>query len=103
MLKYIELKQATKNANKLKIEVYYNLGHFNYFTGKEEKRGYYLSVTPVFNNGFIESYTSFTGIKQLILPVNRKSGKARANAITEAEKHINTLINYVCTKNNIEV
>lgn len=87
MKKYIEVKENPAKVTHLKIELYYDLGGMNYFTGKAENRGYYLSVTPVTRGtsagGFTsESYTAFTGIKQNIKQVTRKSAKAE----TEAEK-----------------
>ena len=46
MKKYIEIKNAP-GITHLKIELYYDLGGYNCFTGKNEPRAYYLSVTPV--------------------------------------------------------
>lgn len=106
MKKYIELKN-NGSATHLKIELYYNLGGYNVFTYKEEKRGYYLSVSPVTRERSsgctMESYTAFSGIKQLIKPVNRKSAKAEAAAETEAAAKEADLIRYVCEKNGLEV
>ena len=31
----------------LKVQVYYDLGGMNYFTGKQESRGYYIMVKPI--------------------------------------------------------
>lgn len=47
MKKYIEVKENSAKVTHLKIELYYDLGGMNYFTGRAENRGYYLSVTPV--------------------------------------------------------
>lgn len=103
MKKYIPILNATKAANFLKIEVYYSLGGMNYFTGRAENRGYYISVSPVYRNGITESYTSFTGIKHCLSTVSRKSEKAYNNALTIAPEILPTLINFVCSKNNIIV
>lgn len=103
MKKYIELKEKTRNATHLKIEVYYNKGGMNYFTYKDEKRGYYIAVSPVEKSGNLESFIAFSGIKQLITEVKRQSEKAYLQAISEGEKLEKNLIDYVCTKNNIEV
>lgn len=106
MKKYIEVK-ATRDASHLKIEVYYNLGGFNCFTYRNEQRGYYLSVTPVKrenrNGCTMEQFTAFTGIKQLVKPVNRKSTKAEAEAEAIAATMEADLIRYVCNKNGLEV
>jgi hypothetical protein len=84
----------------LKIQVYYDLGGMNYFTGKQESRGYYLSVSPVEKGDGWESFTAFNGIKKCILTVNRKSKKKFEYALGLAEKEEQELINYVKEKNN---
>jgi len=72
----------------------------NYFSGGTNKRGYYLSVTPVQierqgNNVMIESYTAFSGIKKLILEVERQSPKSAEKAKELAESSIPELKQYV--------
>jgi hypothetical protein len=103
MKKYLEVKNQTKDVNALRVEVYYSKGCYNLWTYKEEKRGYYVSVMPVRRDGFMESYTAFTGVKQLIKEVQRKSEKAYNSALQSAGGIINNLIDYVCKENNIEV
>ena len=41
-------------ANFIRVELYYDKGGMNYFTGKTERRGYYLSAVPVtsYNRGY---------------------------------------------------
>lgn len=103
MKKYIDIKNPNKNANKIKIELYYHLGGMNYFTGKAENRGYYLSVTPVLLEGNFITTTAFTGIRQCIKPVARKSEKAYQTALQTIDEFLPELLTYVCTKNNIEL
>ena len=103
MKKYIYIKNPNRNANKIKIELYYHLGGMNYFTGKAENRGYYLSVTPVLLEGNFVTTTAFTGIKQCIKQVARKSEKAYQAALQQIDDFLPELLKYVCTKNNIEV
>lgn len=80
------------NVTHLKAEVYYNLGGTNVFTYKNEARGYYMSISPVKREdrgGYVmESYTAFTGLKQLVVPVQRKSQKKLAEAVEYFETHI---------------
>lgn len=84
-------------ANYLKVEVYYALGGHNYFTGNNERRGYYLSISPIeiksldgkFN---CESYTAFTGYKFLLFEASRKSQKGMEKAI---EMFNNTHMDYI--------
>ena len=100
MKKYIKVNEKPGTTH-LKIELYYALGGMNYFTGRTESRGYYLSVSPVERKGGCESYTSFTGTKILIKAVSRKSAKAEAEAEKIAAGEMENLIKYVCEKNNI--
>jgi hypothetical protein len=99
--------EKIEGSNKeLKIEVYYNKGGMNYFSGKVEARGYYLSVSPVErqqqnNSIVIESWAAFSGTKVLIKEVTRKSEKAFQEAILLAEARIDELRKYVLDKNNL--
>ena len=86
MKKYIELEPNNK-ATHIKVETRYNLGGLGFASYTPEPRGYYLHVTPVtrYNRDGInwEQFTAFTGVKQCIKTVSRKSAKAEA----EAEKN----------------
>jgi hypothetical protein len=90
------------NPKELKIEVRYNKGGMNYFTSRNEERGYYLSVTPVERtkgDGYTtESYVGFSGVKKLILPVARQSEKQYQAAIVAAESHVEELKNWVLSR-----
>lgn len=107
MKKYIELQEKTRNASHLLIELKYNLGGINYFTYKQEPRGYYLSVSPVkleHRDGYtLESYTAFTGTKYLVKEVTRKSAKAEQEAEQKATDLEKSLIAFVCNQNNIAI
>ena len=103
MKKYIPILNKNKDFNFLKLEIYYSLGGMNYFTGRAENRGYYISISPVYRNGITESYTSFTGLKHCLFTVSRKSEKAYNNALTIAPALLPGLIENVCIKNNITV
>lgn len=103
MKKYLNIKNPTKNINVLKIELYYNLGGYNVWHHTYEKRGYYISVTPLYKEGCMESYVMFTGAKKCIKEVSRKSEKAYNSALDSIGEYLPGLIDYVCTENNIEV
>lgn len=105
MIKYLKLQENSAKVTHLKIELYYSLGGMNYFTSRAESRGYYLSVTPVercVSSGYTsECYTAFTGLKQLVKGVKRKSQKAEKEAENLAENLVNELIEYVCGQNGL--
>ena len=87
----------------LKCELYYSLGGYNYFTYKQEPRGYYLSVAPVEKSGIMESYVAFSGIKKLMVEVKRKSKKKESEAVEMIEKSLPELVDVVVSKNGIKV
>lgn len=96
-----------RNGQTLKVEIYYDLGGYNYFSGNMKERGYYASVCPVerstSNDGYvIEKYTAFTGTCQLLYTVKRKSKVAaiRAENIFTDEMREN-LINHVLINNGL--
>jgi hypothetical protein len=105
MTKYLKVQENPASVTDLKIELYYSLGGMNYFTSRAESRGYYLSVTPVercVSSGYTsERYTAFTGLKQLVKGVKRKSQKAEKEAENLAENLVNELIEYVCGQNGL--
>lgn len=107
MIKYLKVQENSAKVTHLKIELYYSLGGMNYFTARAESRGYYLSVTPVercVSRGYTsERYTAFSGIKQLVKVVKRKSQKAEREAENLAENLVNELIDYVCSQNGLEL
>jgi hypothetical protein len=103
---YLEL-EPNSQATHLKIDVYYALGGWNYFTGVKEERGIYLSVTPVTRTvvegcGASESYRGFSGIKQLVKPMTRFSQKT-FDRFSYDEETYNTLVNHVLRKNNLKL
>lgn len=102
--KYLKLKPNNQKVTDLKVEVYYSLGGYNYFTYKKEPRGYYLSVSPVeraeYGNGFsMEGYRAFSGYKFLIEEVTRKSEKGFKAAVEKAKGMENNAINVVLAEN----
>lgn len=79
------IKKEYLNTNKektfLKCELYYSLGGMNYFTGRTEARGYYVSVSPVERSNGWESYTAFSGWKKCVVECARKGKKAETKAL----------------------
>ena len=87
MKQYIE-----KDGYHLKVQVAYEKGGMNYFSGQESRRGYYLYVYPVQietvdDRVTIESYTMFKGGKKLLMEVGRKSHKAYEKACAMLDQH----------------
>lgn len=103
MKKYIAVKENPAKVTHLKVRLYYSLGGMNYFTYKTEPRGYYLSVYPVERSRGMESYTAFSGVKNLIIEVKRQSAQKEAEAEKMAESMLESLIDYVCRKESLEI
>ena len=102
MKKYVKIEE-TKNVNYIKIELSYNLGGKNVWTGEEEARGYYIFLTPVKRDGCCESFEAFSGVKKLIKPVKRQSAKAQAEAEEAAALEEAVMLDYVCSKNRLKL
>lgn len=103
MKTYLKLKDNGLKATHLKVETYYSLGGMNYFTYKNEERGYYLSVVPVERGNGMEGFVAFSGVKQLLYAVKRKSKKAEEEAEKLSASCLESLINHVLKKNNLEL
>ena len=84
------------------VNLFYSKGGANYFTGDNDQRGYFVSVTPrtITDTGFIT--TLFSGYKKFIQPANRFSAKQLAE-VRVPQYVIDTLVQAVATKNNLTV
>lgn len=103
MKKYIAVTENLNHVTHLKVEVYYSLGGYNCWNGKNERRGYYLSVCPVERRGNMESYVAFSGIKECLKEVSRKSSKAELAAENLAAEKMKDLINYILDKSGLQL
>lgn len=97
-----KLPILNNTVNTLKVELYYNKGGMNYFTGNSEPRGLYLSVSPVTVSERSESFTAFSGIKKCVKEMARFNQK-QLDTFVVNETEMENLINYVIRKNNLEV
>jgi len=100
--KYLAVLPNDKNITHLKVELYYDLGGANYFSGSVEARGIKLSVSPVQreernDNIVVESYTAFSGFKKLVKEMARYNKKTCENFVlseTEEQEMINIVLNH---------
>lgn len=97
--KYIRIiNNDHDKSNYIKISFHYDIGGANCFTGREKRRGYYLTVVPVTRERGLESFIAFTGCSELLQECARKSAKAEKAAsekIPVMEKYI---VNYIIEK-----
>jgi hypothetical protein len=107
--KTILQKPLNKEHYRLHVEVYYNIGGPNYFSGGSNKRGYYLSVQPqrVDPAGWV-SITAFSGTSMFLEEADRFSTKrleevARAQTTPRLSEQVETLCDHVLKKNSMEL
>ena len=106
MKEYIKVKGGTK-VNSLKVEVEYDIGGMNYFTGRPIERGCYLSVIPVerseYNGHTIEIVAAFSGVSYLLKEVKRKSAKVEKEALEIANKYKSEVIKKICDRDGYTI
>ena len=83
--------------NHMLVEVYYEQGGMNYFSGNVKPRGYYILVKPIDRvqreGYFTESMSLFgAGGYQLIEEANRYSQKQLERVITNAQETLDKLL-----------
>lgn len=90
--------ECIDNPTHLKVSLYYSTGGINYFTSRNEARGYYLSVSPVriekrdYGNTIATSLMS--GVKDLVLEVTRQSDKQMEIATSIACDRVKALLDW---------
>jgi len=84
------------------VELYYSKGGMNYFTSSVERRGIYVSVTPVERSadGRWTSVTALSGVKALVAECARFSQKQLDSTVVDPELQ-QKLIDHVLAKNGI--
>ena len=93
----------TKNANVIIASIYYNKGGANFYSYKNEERGYYFSIIPEEQRGCMHIYEGFSGVKTCILPVNRQSKKSFEVAKSMLEKYIDLYLDDYCNDNGFTI
>ena len=106
MKKYIHVS-GNNDVTHIRIDIDYDLGGYSYTTYRPKPRGYYLSVVPVKREeryGFMmESFTAFTGYRQLLREVTRKSAKAEKLAEQTAEELVPIMVRKICEEMHLTV
>lgn len=102
MKRYIAItptaRAGNQSATHMRIETYYSKGGMNVFTYRNEKRGYYLMLTPVERDGIMESFVAFTGKKIPLREVSRASKKQETEAESEAESYLRDCLEHDCAQ-----
>lgn len=89
--KHYKLSESVDRNNAISVSISYNKGGRNVFTGNNEKRGWYFSITPCGierRNGYnMISICAFSGYKMLIREISRNSQKAYDDAVKFMQDH----------------
>lgn len=95
----------TTDPNKfIEVQVHYTKGGINYFTYAHEQRGYFLSISPITEDGQgFKSFTAFSGTKTLLLATARFARKILQEVARTALEHEKypALLAHVLNKNGI--
>ena len=95
--------EADPKVTHLRVDLSYNKGGMNVWTYKQEPRGYYLMLTPVFRDGIMEGFTAFSGKKYLIREVTRASAKQEREAEQEANSFLADTLSHIARKMGYEL
>lgn len=90
-----ELRNYKGEKNKcthLLCSLYYSKGGMNYWTSRNEERGYYASISPVTLEGGFERYVAFTGCKDCIVPCARQSKGKENEAVAKFNGYMRQMI-----------
>lgn len=96
----IVTQKEGRDSTHVRLEVFYNKGGINYFTGKTEPRGYWLSALPVKETEHFTSTIPTDGVKQFLEEANRFSQK-KLETIDYPENAANQLIRAVAERAGI--
>ena len=106
MKKYIPVS-GNNDVTHLRVELAYDIGGYNMMTYRPKPRGYYLTVVPVKREErygcMMESFTAFTGYRQLLREVTRKSAKAEKLAEQTAEELVPIMVRKICEEMHLTV
>lgn len=95
--------EETNGNNVIDVELYYSLGGMNYFTYKQEPRGFYVSITPEHRSKGMVSYVGFSGVKKLIKEVKRYSAKSFKEAREMLPGEIENFVKPWCASKGYDI
>ena len=103
-MKYIKVKENTQGITDIKVDVFYDIG--SDWAWDYHPRGYYMSAVPVKvedKGGYVaETSSAYSGVRQLIKEVKRKSKKSELEA-EEIAMQRQDIIDYVLSKNGLSI
>lgn len=93
--------------NSIEVEVTYDKGGYSYFSYEPKKRGYYLRIQPLTIkecDGYTsESFMAFSGVRDFILEVGRRSNKSEKLAKEMVIEKWNEYQDYILRKYGVDI
>lgn len=96
-------RMVEKDMNRIRLSVAYSLGGTNWFTYKNEPRGYYLCATPEYACEHMVNCVLGAGAKHLLLEVPRQSKKRAMEACAKAGQLAPQLVEWCCKEYGLTV
>jgi len=94
----------------IEVNLFYEIGGMNYFTGKTIKRGYYIDAMPVQRDetGMWKEYKLFSGIMDMVAEAKRFSVSTFQSLVASVDmgiydSHINELLDLTARKNGLKL
>lgn len=99
-------KAEGHDINVVEVSIYYSKGGMNYFTYRNEPRGYYFSIQPYLDSDLGNGVTgrmfrAFSGMKDCVLPCERQSKKRYETAKAMMDDLVNEYLDSWCKGNNV--
>ncbi len=80
------------NDNTIYVEVSYDVGGINHFSGEEQKRGYRLHIQPCQVRDGIVSFSPMAGRFVFLCEVGRRSDKKQSELWLKIEPHAQAVV-----------
>lgn len=98
---YKDIKVDGKtDISHIRVEIYYDKGGMSYLSGKEEKRGLYLSLVPVKKDGSWTTVRIYNGVRMFVKPMKRFSNKQLKEFEPDPEQ-VDQLLDLVLTNSDL--
>ena len=89
-------------ATHIEVDLTYQLGGWNYFTGVKEPRGLYLGCSPIEKGDGWRGFVAFSGVKVLVHEMKRFNAKT-INEFEVDQNDVVKMVAHVLVKNNLEI
>ena len=100
VIKEIKILSGNSKANILEVDITYQIGGMNYFSGGSEPRGLYLGCSPIEKGDGWRGFVGFSGTKVFVKDMKRFNAKTLAE-YTPSDEDVQKLIDHVVNKNEL--